>query len=337
MQQQGGTQALPVCRGLHRAEVDWWVMLKHPGGYQYSYVDSVSSSDAGGSCAAGLCWRHGLSMQNPNPVSHTLEVLTSPAATAAAADSLAYAIYNDADPAGTEHFDFAHAKVSSCGVWVAKAASIWLCQGFGHTVWWGRHCFCSRRVGRDPVGSFLAACAHTGTTSACVQQSLQRLTSMTWPAGHPHHDSTCFLDYGGVHPVQNETHPQPAVCCLCCCCCRVLLLSQTQHRVPAAAVSALLLQEGFGWVTAHLASLASLGSNLTGCSCSTPSLYLDSTSAAAAWPTAAASQPWQMSCWQQVRLCTAATSPRTWQACTQAGGVCCLVPLTRGLPQSMQA
>lgn len=106
----------PVCRGLHKVEVDWWVMLKHPRGYQYSYIDSNSvSNSVAGSCDKGVCWQHGLSMQNPNPVSHTLEVLATAADTAAAAAQLdlAYAIYNDADPEGTEHFLFAHAKVSS--------------------------------------------------------------------------------------------------------------------------------------------------------------------------------------------------------------------------------
>lgn len=107
-QRQQGVR--PVCRGLHRAEVDWWVMLKHPSGYQYSYVDSSRASSSGsntaGSCGGGLCWQHALSMENPNPVGHTLEVL------AATAGHLAYVIYNDAEPGGTEHFDFAHAKVS---------------------------------------------------------------------------------------------------------------------------------------------------------------------------------------------------------------------------------
>lgn len=108
---------VPVCRGLHKVEVDWWVMLKHPRGYQYSYIDSSSvSSSAAGSCNGGACWRHGLSMQTPNPVSHTLGVLT-----AAAADSVAYAIYNDADPGGTEHFEFAHAKVSVMCEWAGLA------------------------------------------------------------------------------------------------------------------------------------------------------------------------------------------------------------------------
>lgn len=112
--QQGVSR--PVCRGLHKVEVDWWVMLKHPKGYQYSYIDSNSvSSSTAGSCVRGACWRHGLTMQNPNPVSHTLEELTTGTAvpaTAAVGDSLAYVVYNDADPGGTEHFLFAHAKVS---------------------------------------------------------------------------------------------------------------------------------------------------------------------------------------------------------------------------------
>lgn len=104
--QQGLSSSRPVCRGLHRADVDWWVVLKHPMGYSYSYVDSASTAS---SCVSGSCWRHGLSMQNPNPVSHTLEVLA--AAGEAEDNSLAHVIYNDADPGGTEHFLFAHAKV----------------------------------------------------------------------------------------------------------------------------------------------------------------------------------------------------------------------------------
>jgi hypothetical protein len=91
--------------------VDWWVVLKHPQGYSYSYVDSTSASTAG-SCVSGSCWRHGLSMQNPNPVSHTLEVL---AAAEEGDDSLAHIMYNDADPGGMEHFLFAHAKVRGGG------------------------------------------------------------------------------------------------------------------------------------------------------------------------------------------------------------------------------
>jgi hypothetical protein len=83
-------------------------MLKHPSGYQYSYIDSSSGSSEAGSCDGGLCWQHALSMQKPNPVGHTLEVLVA----AAAAGQLAYVIYNDADPGGIEHFEYAHAKVS---------------------------------------------------------------------------------------------------------------------------------------------------------------------------------------------------------------------------------
>jgi deoxyribonuclease-2 len=135
-QQQQGIAAMqqqqqPVCLGLGRKPVDWWVMLKHPAGYQYSYLDSSilassngssSSSSSAGACPQGSCWRHRLSMLNPNPVAHTLAPLAA-AATAAAgqqhaastgaaagAAALAYVMYNDADPAGVEHFDFAHAK-----------------------------------------------------------------------------------------------------------------------------------------------------------------------------------------------------------------------------------
>jgi deoxyribonuclease-2 len=112
-----------VCLGLGRKPVDWWVMLKHPAGYQYSYLDSNilgnSSSSSTGACPGGSCWRHRLSMLNPNPVAHTLAALVAAAArkqhaasqgTAATAAELVYVVYNDADPAGVEHFEFAHAK-----------------------------------------------------------------------------------------------------------------------------------------------------------------------------------------------------------------------------------
>lgn len=104
----------PTCRGLHGAEVDWWVMLKHPHGYLYSYLDSTSAGSAVAASRSQSSWQHGLSMLNPNPVSHTLGVL-SPAATvtsaSTAAAGVAHVIFNDADPGGIEHFDFAHAKV----------------------------------------------------------------------------------------------------------------------------------------------------------------------------------------------------------------------------------
>eukprot|EP00877_Chromochloris_zofingiensis_P014888 jgi/Chrzof1/9653/Cz04g11030.t1 len=66
-------------------------------------------------------WRHGLSMLNPNPVSHTLGVLLE------AGDQLAYVLYNDEDPAGFEHFEYAHAKgvvafSSSLGFWLGHSA-----------------------------------------------------------------------------------------------------------------------------------------------------------------------------------------------------------------------
>ncbi|KAF6259523.1 deoxyribonuclease II [Scenedesmus sp. NREL 46B-D3] len=124
-QQQQGTAAMQqqqqaVCLGFGRKPVDWWIMLKHPAGYQYSYLDSSilgDSSSSTGGCPGGSCWRHRLSMLNPNPVAHTLAALAAAAvrhqhaaSQAAAAQELAYAVYNDADPAGVEHFEFAHAK-----------------------------------------------------------------------------------------------------------------------------------------------------------------------------------------------------------------------------------
>jgi deoxyribonuclease-2 len=117
MQQQ---QQQAVCLGLGRQPVDWWVMLKHPAGYQYSYLDSstLGNSSSTRACAGGSCWRHRLSMLNPNPVAHTLAALAAAAArkqhdgsaAAAGVAGLAYVMYNDADPAGVEHFDYAHAK-----------------------------------------------------------------------------------------------------------------------------------------------------------------------------------------------------------------------------------
>jgi deoxyribonuclease-2 len=130
-------QPVATCMGLGKRPVDWWLMLKHPAGYQYSYVDSsILGECLHGALSTGNCWRHRLSMFNPNPVTHTLAPLaeaaaaeasstagssysrmvsataTADAATSdvAAAAQLAYVIYNDDDPQGTEHWQFAHAK-----------------------------------------------------------------------------------------------------------------------------------------------------------------------------------------------------------------------------------
>jgi len=61
-------------------------------------------------------------MQNPNPISHTLGYLEQPAAAGSA-----YAMYNDADPAGYEHWAYAHAKgvvtfSNSTGFWLIHSA-----------------------------------------------------------------------------------------------------------------------------------------------------------------------------------------------------------------------
>lgn len=128
-------------------------MLKHPSGYQYSYLDSVTAA----ACPLdGSCWRHGLTMLNPNPVSHTLLGLAQQPEQQQQ-QPLAYAIYNDADPAGQEHWGFAHAKGvvgwdSNSGFWLQHSAprfpgwhpsdANFSSLGRGQSVF-GQHFFCA--------------------------------------------------------------------------------------------------------------------------------------------------------------------------------------------------
>lgn len=85
------------------------MLLKHPSGYAFSYV-SASSTDS---------WQHGHSLLDPaNPLSATLETagLVVGASSSAGSQhgddsSSAGFVFNDADPAGQEHWGAAHSKV----------------------------------------------------------------------------------------------------------------------------------------------------------------------------------------------------------------------------------
>jgi hypothetical protein len=111
-------------------------------------------------------------MQNPNPVSHTLEVLASGTAApaAAAGDSLAYAVYNDADSGGTEHFLFAHAKVSVLHMlllgWVDEASVAK--EGRSSQPLYQHACICSS-VAQYGVSAFLCRNSAAPSRSASKQ------------------------------------------------------------------------------------------------------------------------------------------------------------------------
>jgi hypothetical protein len=230
----------PVCRGLHKGEVDWWVMLKHPLGYQYSYMDSNNaSSSKAGTCVRGSCWQHGLTMQNPNPVSHTLEVLTTvPAAPAAAAGgSLAYAFYNDADPGGTEHFLFAHAKVSALYMlplgWVDGAAANH--SSSGHAFACGElsmvrvfGLFCSSRASDMSTGK---QPGHVATRMAEVQSTGPDAAHASWCAFEVMSPALCSVSEATAATTRGSSRAVRVItttcadphcllpCCCCCCCC----------------------------------------------------------------------------------------------------------------------
>lgn len=155
-QQQRQEAFEPVCRGLSGSTVDWWVMLKHPQGYEYSYLDSNTIwSDA---CAAdGICWIQGHTLlSNSSPVASTLRVLLLAQQEAVVQrgggsaqqqapqpqqrqwwqqqqednEAVAYALYNNEDPPGVEHFSAAHAKGvvafgPSCGFWLVHSVPRW--------------------------------------------------------------------------------------------------------------------------------------------------------------------------------------------------------------------
>ncbi|KAF8072694.1 Plancitoxin-1 [Scenedesmus sp. PABB004] len=118
------------CVGLEGRRVDWFVMLKHPRGFNYSYLDARRVARRGG-CGGGACWAHGLSMAprgggggGGNPVAATLAVLVPPGG------GVAHVAYNDDPPRGAEHFDAAHAKgVIAAGLHAAApggVAGFWL-------------------------------------------------------------------------------------------------------------------------------------------------------------------------------------------------------------------
>jgi Deoxyribonuclease II len=116
---------LPRCVGVHEAHVTWWLVLKHPAGYGYSYLDSQILRDCDPRNSSGACWLHGLMLGSHDPLAATLGVLRAPAQRAA----LAYVVYNDEDASGVEHWDAAHAKgvlVGGCGARGVRCGGFWL-------------------------------------------------------------------------------------------------------------------------------------------------------------------------------------------------------------------
>jgi hypothetical protein len=187
-------------------------------------------------------------MQNPNPVSHTLEVLTTvpaaPAAAAAAGGSLAYAVYNDADPGGTEHFLFAHAKVSALYMlllgWVNGAAAgaaanhsssghAFACGGLSMVRVFGLFCSSGasdRSTGKQP--------GHVATRMAEVQSTGPDAAHASWCAfgmmspalcsvseATVQHAATTRLSSRAVRVSQQRVLTLIACYLACCSCCVV--------------------------------------------------------------------------------------------------------------------
>lgn len=211
--QQLPQHTAPVCRGLGMREVDWWIMLKHPAGYLYSYLDSTFADG----CTQGSCWRHRLTMLNPNPVGHTLALIGQAASAAIShqanfSDSadVAYVIYNDDDPPGMEHFDFAHAK----GV-VAFRSSSSSYQGF-----WLVHS--APRFPKDPAQPDFAELAraqsvfgqHFSCFSLSNKQSIAGVAQMLLTAGPYIYSSSLPVDLASEFPdwlrlVTGSSHEVP--------------------------------------------------------------------------------------------------------------------------------
>ena len=108
----------PPCVGLGGAPVDWFLVLKHPGGYNYSYTDAgLCPPSAAAAATSGCAWRGGAALRldaEPNPVAATLAALTTTTHQQPKQHQhqpLAFFMWNDADPAtGEEFWDAAHAK-----------------------------------------------------------------------------------------------------------------------------------------------------------------------------------------------------------------------------------
>jgi hypothetical protein len=110
--------APPRCVGLGGAPVDWWVILKHPGGYAYSYLAADACGGGGGASGAPsggsgggagtpdggsgqppCAWQHGLSLEpGGGPPAATLAPLARAAGSAGPNATLAYAFWNDGAP-----------------------------------------------------------------------------------------------------------------------------------------------------------------------------------------------------------------------------------------------
>lgn len=156
-----------TCRDADGAAVDWWVLIKHPGGYEYSFLSSADvewrrgggaglegdigplhatlaplllpAAAAGGSgggskskrtaaAATLLSWRRQL-------LRAVFDSVKSPWRKRAAAelgggnedsedDAIAYVLYNDEDPGGAEHWEYAHAK--GAVAFDAHGRAVWL-------------------------------------------------------------------------------------------------------------------------------------------------------------------------------------------------------------------
>jgi len=150
----------PACIGLNGQLVDWWIVLKHPGGHNYSYLAADRCSGRQPQSPPPCAWQHGLTLDpDGGPPSKTLAVLRAaapgpsgssgadtggadpppptttpiPTPTPARAPSpaIAHAMWNDDDPGGEEHWEAAHSKgvaafdASGRGFWLQHSVPRW--------------------------------------------------------------------------------------------------------------------------------------------------------------------------------------------------------------------
>lgn len=119
--QSRATAAPLACRSRTGQAVDWWVLIKHPRGLRYSCLDA----------AAPDVWQHGDNLNDPtaSPTQATLSQVDGNNVSRYNDQSASF-FYNDADPGGTEHWEYAHAKGAlvfdaATGFWLTHSIPQW--------------------------------------------------------------------------------------------------------------------------------------------------------------------------------------------------------------------
>lgn len=216
--QDAGMQPLG-CIGRDGQSVDWWLVLKHPQGYGYSYLsaDRCSMGDASiattgqrvtgsGAGDAACGWEHGLSLQQDGggPPSRTLAPLAGPGA---GGGKLAHAFWNDDDPGGTEHWDAAHSKgaaafdAAGSGFWLQHSVPRWP-DAPGHPG------FDTIQHPQTVFGQHLACFSFGGADGRPALASVARLLATAGPHIHssalPPHMAAAFPEWAALLPNASE-------------------------------------------------------------------------------------------------------------------------------------